>query len=228
MKKLFTLKDSWPWALITLFSIIITPLAIMHNWNDQNIVKLCILIVVDFAFYSIIFWRYDLREQFINIWNKAYHTRTNVAIIANNVGFKLINAGLYQNSTWDTISNEIDKCVDYWANWDQNRISSPNIIVVPGGMGLQTRKTKQNNVLYGATLNIVSNPPTVNFIGKVMGYEDGQNIVVTFDGDKVKTLEQLLALIRHEVSHICLSALGVDSGYAGANHHIIFNQTGFC
>ena len=86
------------------------------------------------------------------------------------------------------------------------------------------RRTKMCVALAGATVFVVGEPPSVKYLGKVSGYQEGQVVVAAVQ----PTLQATLDLVRHEVSHLCLSALGVDPGVAGEAHHEIFRQTGYC
>lgn len=224
MKKLFTIKDSWPWALILLFVSIVTFFAIRaYDGTKDSLLKLILLGVVDLTFMAIIEYRYHLRYQFVYAWNSAYHTVTNVAILADQAGVKLIQNNLYDRSTWQAINDEINKCAKFWSDWYDQEQQVCYIV-----KNLDLINFKIIKALDGATLSIVDAPFMVTFVGKVMGVQEGQNICVVYDGDRIKTLDQLLALCRHEVSHLCLSALGVDNGYAGTTHHEIFAKTNFC
>jgi len=223
MKKLITFKDSWPWILILVLANAVTAAAFVYNWHDpETHAKLYITGLVDLVFCYIIGYRYDLRWHFVTLWNRSYHTKTNVAIIPTDFGVKALNTLCsvgYIPDIYQAIDDKIDECVEYWADWNsRNQIYPPRDI--------QIAKDRQEilDSLNGATISISDQPITVKFIGKVMGYQEGQQIGVVFDGEKVKTLDQLLNLVAHEVSHLCLSALGQLPEF----HHKIFEQTKFC
>lgn len=227
MKKLFTFKDSWPWVLILLFVSIVTFFAFRANWNDPTThTKLDILGVVDLVFLALIAYHYELRERFVKLWNGSYHTSTNTAIIIQGFGNNikafnaLCNMG-FPNEIYKAIDAKVTECIDYWAKWNNSNASGGDVKVV-------IDRLKELKALNGATITVADEPINVNFIGKVMGYQEGQQLTVVFDGDRVKDLPQLLDLTAHEVSHLCLTALGVDPGYKGDNHHAIYKQTGFC
>ena len=235
-KKLFTIRDSWPWLLITLLVIGVNFAGFRYNWHaDWAIgpvgVQLGIMALVSVVFLLITTYHYHLRECFVFAWNNAFQTPTGVAIMVDDAATVLmIKAGVINGST-DTslkekVAIEIDKCVLYWSNWYQTYRPTPGTPFVV--LDVWDAANKMDNALVGQTILVVAKPPIVNFIGKVMGFSDGANIVVTFDGDRVASEAALLQLIRHEVSHVCLSAAGIDAGYAGTKHHDIFAQTGYC
>jgi hypothetical protein len=229
-KKLFTLHDSWPWVLIAAIILGLSTAGLIHNWNDKAAMpQLIFLGLVNLVFMSAIEYRYKLRYLFVDTWNKAFQTSQGIAVLPQaGLSWSLSFKGIrIDNVFYNKIDLEITKSADFWGNWfTTNRFLTQETIKEK--VTQVAAISKITAALSGCSLIIGTEPPTVNFIGKVMGYTDGINIVVTFDGDKVKTMGDLLQLIRHEVSHICLTSLGIDAGYAGASHHVIFEQTGFC
>jgi hypothetical protein len=187
--------------------------------------------LVSLVFLALTTYRYHLREGFIWAWNHAYQTTTGVAVMVEDTALVLmIKAGIVKGSTDNTfndkISDLIESAVVYWAHWYQTYAPAPGIVKLV--FSEAAAGSKMRDALSGQSLEVVSKPPVDSIIGKLAGYEDGLNIVVTFDGTGIASEAALLGLIRHEVSHVCLSAVGIDAGYAGTKHHEIFAQTGYC
>jgi hypothetical protein len=237
-KKLFSLVDSWPWLVITLLVALLNVAAFRYNWHADWAsgpvgVQLGILALVSVIFLLLTTYHYHLREGFVFAWNNAFQAATGVAIMVDDAATILMLKADVINGSSDTslkekIAIEIDKCVLYWSKWYTTYSNTPGVIAVPSATCEAAAASRMDNALVGQTILVVAKPPIVNFIGKVMGFSDGANIVVTFDGDRVASEAALLQLIRHEVSHVCLSAAGIDAGYAGTKHHDIFAQTGYC
>lgn len=244
-KRLFTLKDSWIWVALLSFITAVTVKTISYNWDKvatshttvapsdhTALTKVAILLMVSFILWCLAVWRYIQREGLVSLWNRSYKTDQDVAIEITESAFLLMsmkdlvkdNENINKAALYPKISCEIDKCNKYWTNWYLNRPNHKEIHTDKLGYS-----TDIDAALSGATLSITDKPFGAMYATKkLMGVQDGQNIVVVFDGKVVGTLDQLLALIRHEVSHLCLSALGIDPGNGGAAHHIIFTQTKFC
>ena len=208
-KKLFTFIDSWPWAIILLAAtaaIVAAFVALYSGPADPDrVAKLLITGLVFLSFAWMIGYRYDMRYLTISSWNRAYQTRQGTAIMPDLATYATIkNLHWYKDIDWGSdstqqnplylkIADEIDNCCNFW-----NKTLANN-----------GKLATLESAFSGATLSIVGQPFYINFIGKVMGTVIGQNIQVVFDGQKVQTEEQLIQLIRHECSHLCLTVLGI-------------------
>lgn len=205
-KKLITFDDSWPWILFSGLACTILLLASLFGVHDPGFYsKMAITAVACVLMVGAAIYRYILRWRSISVWNNAYQTFQGTAVIYERGIPALVASGQI-----DMVIQ--DACV-FW-----NKYRNPSDIQL----------ARLQVAFKGATISVVSKPVEVNFIGKVMGLQDGQSIVVVYDGQKVSTDTQFLALIRHEVSHLCLTVIGIDPGYAGAAHHEIMRETGYC
>lgn len=208
-KKLFTLSDAWPWALILTLVTALTAVAIISIFKDitdpDRLAKALITILVALCFGWMIGYRYDERYLSLSAWNRAYQTRQGTAIMPDLATYAAIKnlrwypdiqwgaSSLDQNPLYLKIADEIDNCCNFW-----NKTLANN-----------GKLASLESAFEGATLSIVSQPFSVTFLGKVMGTVVGQDIQVVFDGQKVVTEEELILLIRHECSHLCLTVLGI-------------------
>jgi hypothetical protein len=208
-KKLFTLVDTWPWAIIVVIVAAVLVAAI-HRYTSilptaDEWIKLSIFGLVALSLLSFVGARYDERYLAVSAWNRSYQTRQGTAIVPDLATYATIKSlrwykdidwgadSTQQNPLYLAIADEIDNCCNFW-----NKTLANN-----------GKLATLESAFSGATLSIVGQPFSVNFLGKVMGTVIGQNIQVVFDGQKVQTEEQLIQLIRHECSHLCLTVLGI-------------------
>jgi hypothetical protein len=167
--------------------------------------KIGITIFVSFVILAIAVYQYILRYRYTAAWNSAYQTAQGTAVI--------YEAGLEPVANNIDIERTISAACDYWNKY-QNTSDAQYL--------------RLTAAFSGATIYVSSKPFEVPFLGKVMGTQFKQGISVVLDRDRVKTAYEFLALVRHEVSHLCLTVLGIDPGPGGANHHTIMVATGYC
>jgi hypothetical protein len=211
-KPIFTFYDAWPWALLLAFIGGAVTKAILYaqtnGYDRQGFTVLAITCAV-FLFLTLL--RYTLRAVGIEAWNSAFQTRLGTAVIPGKV----------EGVPYRGIDTVCDNAAFYWADW----------AVKNKGMTSSCAKTLVANGFYGATISVsdhVIQYGNQSWSGKLLGVQDGQHIGVVYDGNVVIDDAQFLQLVRHEVSHLCLTALGVAPGAFGTFHHAIFAETGYC
>jgi len=221
-KKLFTFVDSWPWAIVLLAAtaaIVAVFVALYSGPADPDrVAKLLITGLVFLSFAWMIGYRYDERYLAVSAWNRSYQTRQGTAIVPDLATYATIKSlrwykdidwgadSTQQNPLYLAIADEIDNCCNFW-----NKTLANN-----------GKLATLESAFSGATLSIVGQPFSINFLGKVMGTVVGQNIQVVFDGQPE---EQLIQLIRHECSHLCLTVLGIPA--TNEAQHAIMKEYNF-
>lgn len=208
-KSVFTLRDSWVWVLLALISSLVTPMAFLHN-GVNSWPQLIITCLVNGSFLFFVAQHYYLRVRWVITWNRAYHTTSQTAVLVQCV----LPEGVTVDDVYRSVDHEVNRCQVFWSLWKKDDFLSDMEAV--------------RGALTGATVLVVGELPSVPYLGKVLGYTDGLNVVVPLDQRVICDLPALMSLVRHEVSHLCLDALGVDSGPGGEAHHTIFSQTRFC
>jgi hypothetical protein len=221
-KKLFTLVDTWPWAIIVVIVAAVLVAAI-HRYTSilptaDEWIKLSIFGLVALSLLSFVGARYDERYLAVSAWNRSYQTRQGTAIVPDLATYATIKSlrwykdidwgadSTQQNPLYLAIADEIDNCCNFW-----NKTLANN-----------GKLATLESAFSGATLSIVGQPFSINFLGKVMGTVVGQNIQVVFDGQPE---EQLIQLIRHECSHLCLTVLGIPA--TNEAQHAIMKEYNF-
>lgn len=212
-KSLFTFIDSWPWVLILLLVLAATGQA-LHYGLEHGIDKtgFAVLGIVDATFLFIIGLRYILRGVWVENWNNAYQTDVGMAVMPV--------SGVKLNVSYSDINNALIDAINFW---DAKALAGEPYLP-------PTTKTKVANdylghAFIGGTMTIDNKPIVAgsqSFYIKALGLTSGNNIAI----DNEKGVETTLNLIRHEASHVCLSALGIDPGTYGTAHHTIFAEAG--
>jgi hypothetical protein len=207
-KSIFTFQDSWPWALIVALvvggGIKAIAYAAQHGADPAGFV---VLGIMSAAFLLITASRYLFRALFIIKWNEAFHTRLGMAILPNEV----------QDVPYRKIDEVCDAATFYWAAW---AVQNTKLTAFAAKQLIAT-------AFYEGTISVVPKPIT-NSWGKFLGLQDGKNISVVFDKEFVIDDASFLQLVKHEVSHLCLEALGIIPNGYGDNHHEIFAKMGYC
>lgn len=223
-KKLFTLRDAWPWALVLVIALALTCAAFGCNLTNLDsptvVVQLAILCVVDITMVALTWYRFSLREEWVFRWNSAFQTSQNVAIIYDTLD-SLKTAGLvkpeedrYNASLFYQIDKAIDDCIAYWTKW---AVANKKLMITNvGGVAFQ-----MVDALRGGAVYLTAGPISVKYLGLVRGVQEGNSISCSYAG---LNTDQLLNLVRHEVSHLCLSSIGVNPGSAGEAHHQVFSE----
>jgi hypothetical protein len=211
-KPVFTFVDSWPWTLIVaIIGGAATKAVLYANIHGYDRQGFTVFGIVAAVFFSLIVLRYILRAIGIEAWNSAFQTRLGTAVFPGKV----------EEVPYRKIDEVCDDAAFYWADWG----------VKNKGLTASAAKTLVANAFYGATIIVVDKLITVgnqSWSGKLLGVQDGQTIGVVFDGKIVVDETAFLQLVKHEVSHLCLTALGVAPGAFGTFHHVIFAETGYC
>jgi hypothetical protein len=218
--KLFTLADSWPWALATAIITFMVTLAVRYGvLHGFDPVGLTILGVVAATFFLLFLARYLIRAKYIDEWNDAFQCKVGCAVISRDI----------PNVKYWLIDEELSKTAKYWLDIAR----SPTFFDVckvnaPGWVNNDQAIYKLENSLAYKSIFVVKGPIELYnpyFMAKLAGMVDlGGNIVVSGDDPN-----RLIALVRHEASHVFLSALGIPAGPNGdENHHRIFQELGYC
>jgi hypothetical protein len=211
-KSIFTFQDSWPWMLIVALIVTATTNAISyaqaHGFDQQGFLVLGITVAV---FMALITTRYVMRAVFIKNWNEAFQTRLGAAVLPNDV----------VDVPFRDIDQVCDDAAFFWKDWAVKNLN----------LTANSAQVLIANAFSGATIICSSKVIEVGnqwFNGKFLGIQEGQNIYVVYDKEVVADKTTFLGLVKHEVSHLCLTALGVAPGFMGNNQHEIFAQTGYC
>jgi hypothetical protein len=212
-KTIVTFQDSWLWFLILAFIAAVSFQAlnygIRHGLDKDGILALGI---VDAVFLFIIGFRYIMRGIFIETWNNAYHTELGNAIIYSN--------GVVPNVTNAQIDSALLDAVNFW---DAKALAGASYL--PGTAKTQVVNNYLGHAFDGGTIGITNKVIVVgnaSWTVKALGIVNDNDISIDNQGGA----DQTLLLIRHEASHICLSALGIDPGSYGNAHHEIFAKAG--
>jgi hypothetical protein len=211
-KHLFTFQDTWPWALMLALIVGVSTQAILyarHHGFDQH--GFFVLGLVVACLVAIIVVRFLLMAIVIEKWNNAFKIRLGAAVFTNDI----------LNIPLRGIDSVCDDAAFYWKEWAiRNR-----------GITSSNAQSLLASAFDGAT--IICRPQIIQrgtslWTGKFLGIQEGQNIYVVYDKKIVVDDDSFLRLVKHEVSHLCLTALGVDPGNFGNLHHEIFAQTQYC
>ena len=211
-KNMLTFQDSWPWVLIVAIIVGVTTKAILyaqaHGFDQQGFLVLGITVAV---FMALIATRYVWRAVAIKNWNNAFQTRLGTAAMPNDV----------VDVPFRDIDQVCDDAAFFWKDWAIKNLkltaNSAQVLIA--------------TAFSGATIICSSKVIEVGnqwFNGKFLGIQEGQTIYVVYDKKVVADKTTFLGLVKHEVSHLCLTALGVAPGFMGNNQHEIFAQTGYC
>jgi hypothetical protein len=234
-KNLFVFNDSWIWAAIVSFILAVSVLAARYQFVVFNPLGVTIVGSVIIVFLGLIAARYIIRAKYLDEWNEAYQC---------DAGCAVINRGLFKDVDYDLINNTVSDAAQYWIDWARTRSDAPawvnsdaavlrlentleykTIFLVKGPIELY------NPYYFGKATGLVkedgtpATEVTVNHIQQVAGYVDNNgNIIVS--GNAASGMYEL---VKHEVSHPFLTALGYPAGPNGGEfHHKIFAETGYC
>jgi hypothetical protein len=205
-KPFITFNDSWPWLLVSTASVGVLAKAIEYGLkNGLDVKGVVIASIVVVALLGITITRFVMRYLSIKKWNSAFQTRLGTAVISK--------AG---EIPYRDIDQAQDDVAFFWINW----------AIDQGSYGYKIRSSVAD-AFSGATIVVypkVIERGTEGWYGKFVGLQEGKNISVVYDKDKIKDEQALLSLVKHELSHLCLTAIGVDPGDYGDKHHKIFAE----
>ena len=212
-KKLFTFIDSWPWVLVLVLVLGATGQALHYGLKhgiDET--GFAVLGIVDATFLFLIGLRYILRGVWIENWNNAYQSDEGMAIMPV--------AGVKMNASYIDIDNALTAAIDFW---DEKALAGASYL--PSTAKTRVINDDLGHAFIGGTMTIDNKPivaGNASFYIKALGLTLGNDIAI----DNEKGAETTLSLVRHEASHVCLSALGIDPGTYGTAHHAIFAEAG--
>ena len=212
-KPVFEISDAWPWILVLTLAGGATIKAVFyatsHNSFDEKGFFVLGLTLAAFVLLTAI--RFTFRGIAIEKWNNAFQTRLGTAVIPNDV----------VDVPFRKVDQVCDDAAFYWKDWAIKSkgltASSVQLLIATAFSGA--------TISCSSTIIDAGNPL---WSGKFLGLEDGQNISVVCDNKVIVDDTAFLQLVKHEVSHLCLTGLGVAPGFGGINHHEIFAQTGYC
>jgi hypothetical protein len=209
MQKLFTFKDSWIWVLLNAFCIGAFVKAVVYQIQHGIGIHTGVYVVggVVLTILGITLYRYIARWWCLKKWCDAPHTVSNMAVMSDQ-GLEDDYIALFNHIILTT--------VDFWSFWNG----------IVGSDTYEINKRKILDAMNGGTIFLVDQPiyrGNEFWSGKFLGIQEG-NVITIVNKDK----DQMLQLLKHELSHLCLTAIGVDPGPFGNKHHEIFAQTNFC
>jgi len=210
-KHIFTFIDSWPWVLLLAIVGGATTKAILyaqaHTFDETGFLVLGITTAV---FVLLTLLRYTLRGIQIEAWNHAFQTRMGTAVMPNDV----------VDVPFRKVDDTCDNAAFFWKDWAvKNKNMTPS-----SAQALIVLAFSGATIACSSKVIVAGNQ---SWSGKFLGLQDGQNIYVVYDKKIIADDTDFLQLVRHEVSHLCLTALGVSPGDGPAQHEI-FAQTGYC
>lgn len=201
-----TLNDSWPWFLVSVLSVGFLGKALQYGLKTGLDVKgIVVASIVVAIILAITIMRFAFRYFYIQKWNNAFQTQLGTAVVSE--------AGLVPYRDIDQAQDDV---ASFWVDWAASQ-----------GIFANVARNKIAEAFSGATITIfphIIETGGQGWYGKFLGLQQGQNISVVYDKVAVKDENTLLSLVKHELSHLCLSSIGIDSGSGGENHHRIFAE----
>ena len=211
-KPMLTFSDAWPWAAVLALTGGVTTKAILYaNAHGFDQAGFFVLGAVAVAIALITAMRFTLRFLAVTKWNEAFQTRLGTAVVPNGV----------VDVPFRKVDQTCDDAAFYWAEWATKNTK----------LTAFAAKALIVTAFSGATIEVspvVIEAGNSSWSGKFLGLQEGQTIEVVFDKKIIVDDTAFLGLVKHEVSHLCLTALGIDPGWGGNSHHEIFAQTGYC
>jgi hypothetical protein len=204
--KLFTLKDSYAWALITLIPTLLIGQAFRYNYfqthNGIPIWGILVFLMVLAAFWGITLWRFICRYRFIQ--NIIGYTKNGTAVTLSTPTLKkaitIYGAANYVNAILTLVNTTMEDTLAFWNLW-----------------ATKNGKPQQTVAIFnGGCLAIEAQPITTRFISqKLAGLSIGNQIAVVW---LTNSPYDLVPIIRHETGHTCLSSLGYSELSNDASH----------
>jgi len=178
--------------------------------------------------WGIIVLRFVLRHRFIK--SIVFYTKQGTAVELANEAVRERIAAFDARVVQQHLEDEIERTLEFFVRWNKGRtldgkVSSPVVTAEELGKPLNgailTITDKPFRRLYTNRLNAPS------LTDKVMGIQYLDRFVITWDGEKVRNLDDLCRLLSHEVGHFCLDQLGYLDKTGGDTHHKMFKEIGF-
>lgn len=174
------------------------------------------------TFWAITIYRYRQRARFIK--SIIFYTRQGLAVSVTRPQ-ALERIQHYPPAVFTTmVADAIDVALEFFAK------QSPTLT------NTVVTKDELAKALNGGVLTITDAPFSANsshgpmppnFPQKLMGLNFLDQFVIAWDGDRVKTVDQLMALLQHEVGHFALFQLGINDLTGGSSHHQVMQRVGF-
>ena len=212
--KLFTLKDSYPWALVTLIPTLAIGQAFRYNYLQTHggipTWGIFVFLTTLAAFIGITLWRYICRYRFIQ--KIVGYTPNGMAVALSPVTLKkaitIYGAANYVDAILTLVNVTQEQTLSFWNLW-ASKNGKPQMTVA---------------IFNGGCLAIEDQPITTRFISqKLAGLSIGNQIAVVW---LTNSPYDLVPIIKHETGHTCLSALGC-SELSNDAQHAIMNVAGF-
>jgi hypothetical protein len=172
------------------------------------------------GFYAITAYRYWMRHRWLQ--TITGYTRQGVALIVGGVSERVYSVGY--SSVMKIIEKVIDDSMVFWTNWavrntsKQRSEAETDLRMSFEGVILAL----EEKVIHAISS---SGPMPDGFAEYVLGIHYLNQMAVVWDGERVRTVVDMSKVLRHEVGHHCLEALGVYGGNTGENHHAIYDKT---
>lgn len=209
LQKLFTFRDSWPWALV--LSIITLPCIKAITYNNGHLPTGAWLSIIGaiVAAWSITAWRFILRARWID--SIKFYTERGIAVSGDTTKVPI------------TFSVDLDNAVDEVVTFWNGKEVTPKVI----------NRSDCYNALNGGTLTLSSTPIKLQSSGSidgtapsftaklVRGFAFGSEMAIYIDPT---SYDQTIRVFKHEVGHVCLDTIGVtDETYS----HQVMNDNKF-
>jgi hypothetical protein len=223
MFRLIEWRDSWPWALVNGVAFGLSGAALWRAYVTTGaevpapaLVSMGLSLA---AFAGITTYRYVCRWRWIK--SIAFYTRQGVAVRLQGP-LARARAESFGPRFRLELDDAIGAAVGFWWCWLARRYAASD--KVPAAV---------DRAIDRAVLTVVDEPfellsssgPVEGAAGmRFLGLHHAGHIVVAWDGDRVKTLDDLGALVRHEMGHLVLEAAGIGPGPLGESHHKIFAE----
>jgi hypothetical protein len=224
--KLFEFKDSWIWFLLVFgFTTIFGYAYYYNNFVVSNNLPWQVYLISGIALlsvYAITLLRYGIRVNYLNAVDKFNRGIVGVSPEGVEVSFtysvedKVSGILLGRYELRDKIFKTINDAVEFWSVWSSAQFA-------PSRSKLASKSIITDYLKYSRLL-VDTKPFKIPLLNqKFSGLSFGNYVCVALDGVSVVTEEQLMSLIRHEIGHSCLMALGIDEGYLGSAHHHLYS-----
>jgi len=221
------LFGDWLWAVMILFPTAVVAKVLHYNYvvtkEGLDIGALITLAVVLLCFWAITFRRYQIRYRFIK--SIAFYTRQGVAVAYHDAEARRKTEALAPEGVLVTsFSKTFADAIRHWTWWAQ---TDTGIAMYPHLASCDL--TRPNKWLNGAVMIIVPKKfkvPSYDFF--LMGVARGNRSVIANDETRIKDLDDLLRLAKHEKGHVVMDALGIPAGPNAADiHHKLMADTKF-
>lgn len=224
---LLSFRDSWIWALMVVLFVGLPARALYYQYvilgNRASPVQVAVMGGTIAAVLWITFVRYFYRWGWITKWRKAFHINLGMAIMPEDEAAQLRVKLSGGNLLYLAIEKTVIETIAFWEVWTKTNIPS---------IADKAKSEMEEGIRY-ATLIITTEPILVRstqgplpskYMKGLLGVQMNKELIVLFDGIKIKDTGDFLRVVKHEVSHLCLQELGISTLDGGEQHHKIFHD----